>query len=201
MRGQWPLHAQKVSSGQEGPTTLGMHAGAWVSGNHTWPRAAINLEHGLGSFIARLEAWGVSRPEVLCSGSVDLPECDDRRTIWGLSLGGRLMDRDGDGHPYLGAGFGGTRYVNSGGHVYLEAGLRYDIADHWGAELRLSADMVGEGHSSAAQALSISVLGTCCVETLHHGVERSVCANQLVRTRCLTLVEADGLAVQVCSSW
>ncbi|MGK2951062.1 MAG: hypothetical protein ACSLEZ_01590 [Thiobacillus sp.] len=142
-----PLHAQKVSSGQEGPTTLGMHAGAWVTGNHTWPRAAINLEHGLGSFIARLEAWGVSRPEVLCSGSVDFPECDDRRTILGLSLGGRLMDRDGDGHPYLGAGFGGTRYVNSGGHVYLEAGLRYDIADRWGAELRLSADMIGEGHS------------------------------------------------------
>jgi hypothetical protein len=144
-----PVHAQKRSSGQEGPTTLGVHAGAWVTGGHTWPRAAINLEHGFGSFIARVEAWGVSRPEVLCSG-VDLPECDDRRVIRGLSLGGRLMDRDGDGHPYVGAGFGGTRYVNSGGQVYLEAGLRYDIADRWGAELRLSADIIGEGDSVGA---------------------------------------------------
>ena len=138
--------AQKAEVHREGPTTIALHLGVWSQERgQEWPRAAISVDHGLGTFIARIEAWAVSRPEVICGDGADFPGCNDRKLIRGVSIGGRLMDRDGDWHPFGGAGLGLTRYYGNGSQFYLEAGTRLDLGRRWGGEAKLGADVLGEG--------------------------------------------------------
>ena len=148
-------HAAHAQSERANPTTIALHAGTWSIGKGHWPRLALSLEQAINSFAVRAELWAVSRPVTLCAG-FESPDCDERKLMRGLSLGGRLVDRGGRWHPYAGAGFGFTHYKTGGAQVYGELGMHYDVAPRWGAELRLGADILAaESDLTGADMLSL----------------------------------------------
>jgi len=151
-----PAFAQKGVGNREGPTSIGVYVGTFSSGNGEWPRVAIDIDEGLGAFAVRAEAWGVSRPVIVCRGGAPLPACDQRKWIRAISVGGRLVDRNGNWHPYGGFGGGFTWYDNRGSMGYVEAGLRLEVAERIGLDLRGAIELLLEaGELGGGRSLSL----------------------------------------------
>ena len=149
--GSAAAHAQKSAPGAEGPTTVGGSLGVWM-GPQSTARLSLFIDHYLDVVVARVELWTAPwKPRCFNSAASGC----ERRLITGLSFGGRLMDRGGDSHPYVGAG-GGKMLTEDASQMYLELGLRRDVRDNFGIDLQIHGSALrGSGNSDPAIAANL----------------------------------------------